>query len=57
MTTRVTEGARQERYEKKSSFFFSGGRSTLARAWTSLAKSEEKETGSSLALDVSVLPD
>ena len=42
MTTRVTEGARQERHKKNSSFFFSGGRSTLARAWTPLAKSEEK---------------
>ena len=50
MTTRVTEGPRRERHEKREavvSFFFSGlmsrGRSTLARAKSIHIKSEEKE--------------
>ena len=51
MATRVTDGARRERHEKRDSFFFSGCRprfarlaaSPLPRACIALTKSEEKE--------------
>ena len=55
MTTRVTEGVRQERHQKDTFFFLLTAlfiTPTLERACTPLTKSEEKETAHSLSLQI-----